>query len=112
MLTNKKEIVSALSNILPCHYELFCDTTTKLPCITYIEYENYDDKTGDTLGYSYIGYTIKIWSDDVGEIDGYAYEVDKCMRELGYTRISCYELTVNNQIEKIINYQALGLERF
>lgn len=112
MLSNKKELVSELGHILPCYYELYCDTTTKLPCITYIEYENYDDKTGDTFGYSYIGYTIKIWADDIKDIDGYAYEVDKCMRKLGYNRTNCYELTVDNQIEKVINYEAFGLERY
>lgn len=112
MLTTKKTIVAALSKILPCYYELFCDSKTEMPCITYIENNNYAEQTGDTLGYSSIEYTIKVWATEITNIEQYAAAVDAAMRELGFTRISANELVVENQIEKILTYSALGLEQF
>lgn len=112
MLSGKKEIVEELNKILPTYYELICDSNTKLPCFTYIEFENEQDKTGDTLGYSIIGYTIKLWADKVSDVDNYAIQLDKAMRKLGYRRRSSNELTVDNQIEKIMTYEALALEKF
>ena len=103
MLSGKTDIVKELNKILPTYYELFCDSNTKLPCFTYIENINQDVVTGDTLGYSSIGYTIKLWANDVADI---------VMRKLGYRRKSSNELTVDNQIEKIMTYEALGLENY
>ncbi len=112
MVSDKLDIQKSLNEILPCYYELFCDSKVKLPCFTYIEYENYNTMTGDTLGYSSIGYTIKVWANDVGDIDYYANEADKVLREKGYTLTSSNELTVDEQIEKIMNYEALGVEKY
>ena len=112
MLSGKTDIVKELNKILPTYYELFCDSNTKLPCFTYIENINEDVVTGDTLGYSSIGYTIKLWANDVADIDRYSNEADIVMRKLGYRRKSSNELTVDNQIEKIMNYEALGLENY
>ena len=51
MLNVKEQLVEALNTILPTYYELFCDSTTETPCITYIENLSYDTLTGDTFGY-------------------------------------------------------------
>jgi hypothetical protein len=112
MVSDKLDITKSLNEILPCYYELFCDSKVKLPCFTYIEYENYNTMTGDTLGYSSLGYTIKVWANDVADIDNYSDKADKVMREKGYRLISSNELVVDEQIEKVMNYEALGVERY
>lgn len=112
MLTSKKQVVAVLSNILPCYYELFCNGETKMPCITYIETENSANQTGDTIGYSTIEYTIKVWATEITNIEQYATAVDAAMRKMGFRRISATELSVENQYEKVMIYSALGLENF
>lgn len=60
MLDVKPQLVTALNKILPTYYELFVDSKTPLPCITYLEAGNSDNLTGDTLGYSDITFNVKI----------------------------------------------------
>lgn len=112
MLGSKKEVVATLSAILPCYYELFCNGETEMPCLTYIETNNSAEETGDTLGYSFIEYTIKVWATDMADIEQYAAAVDTAMRRLGFKRTSATELTIENQIEKVMIFSALGLENF
>lgn len=114
MIDYGKEVVSALSGVLPTYYELALTSGTKTPCISYQERNNYDYATGDTRGYSVISYTIKVWDNRISEISKYAIEVDKVMRQLGFTRTSCGELhdTNSTMIQKIMTYQAYGLEDF
>lgn len=71
MVNYHKEIVSALNTILPTHYELALTQKTKTPCISYQERNNYATQQGDTQGYSYISYTIKVWDNDLKAIQGY-----------------------------------------
>jgi hypothetical protein len=68
MIDYHKQLVSVLNNILPTHYELTLTSNTKTPCISYQERNNYATESGDTLGYSRISYTIKIWGNDIGII--------------------------------------------
>ena len=112
MLDVKKQLVSTLSVILPTYYELIVDSSIKLPCITYIEMDNSDDLTGDTLGYSDITFNVKVWGNSVDDIMVYAPQVDTAMRNLGYSRIASNELILGTQICKILTYQGLGLEQF
>lgn len=112
MLSDKPTIVSELNKILPAYYELYCDSNTGLPCFTYIENLNEVLYQGDTLEYSNIGYIIKLWARDVADIDYYMQEADITMRKLGYIRKSANEIVVGNQICKIMNYTALGLEKY
>lgn len=60
MIDYSKEIKTALSTILPTYYELFCDASVEKPCITYLPLDNYDDATGNTIGYSRLRFTIKL----------------------------------------------------
>lgn len=114
MIDYNKEVVSALKTVLPTYYELALTKNTKTPCISYQERNNYDADTGDTLGYSRISYTIKIWSNSIAEIQKYVLEVDRVLRALGFKRISANELADPNStmIQKILVYEALGLENF
>ena len=112
MIDYNKEVVSALSKVLPTHYELALTSKTNTPCISYQEANNYASDTGDTIGYSRINFTVKIWANSISVIQGYVVEVDKAMRALGFKRTSTGELFDNasTMIQKIMNYEALALE--
>lgn len=114
MIDYSKELVAALSVILPVHYELRLTKGTKTPCISYQERNNAVDTNGDTLGYSRISYTVKVWGNDIGELTYYAGEIDKALRPLGFKRISTGELYDINStmIQKILTYECLAYELF
>ncbi len=112
MLDVKKQLVSALKDILPTYYELIVDSSIKLPCITYLEIDNSDNLTGDTLGYSNLKMNVKIWANNMDDVMTYAPQVDTVMRNLGYSRIASNELIMGTQICKILTYEGLGLEEF
>ena len=114
MLNDKTRVVAKLKTILPTYYELSCDSNTPKPCITYNENFNVDDIKSMAYGYSRVQMTIKIWANgtDIGAVTNYAISVDSAMRELGYSRISSTELFVGGQIEKVLIYEALGIETY
>ena len=114
MVNNHVNLVSALNTILPTHYEMALTANTKTPCISYMELNNYVSASGDTLGYSYITYQIKVWANDIATIQKYALEIDKVLRPLGFKRISSGELYDNQStmIQKIMTYEGLALEDY
>lgn len=114
MIDYHNRMVSALSNILPVHYEMALTSKTKTPCISWMESNNYADVSGNTLGYSRISYQIKVWGNDLELIQGYALDVDKELRELGFKRTSARELYDINStmIQKVMHYEALALENY
>ena len=112
MLDVKKQLVSTLNKILPTYYELIVDSSTELPCITYLEMDNSDDLTGDTLGYSNITFNVKVWANSVDDAMLYGPQIDTAMRDIGYSRIASNELILGTQICKILTYQGLGIEEF
>ena len=74
MLDYKPTLVDELKTLgLPVHYDI-------------------THKDGDTLGYSYITYRIKIWSKRVSELAYYSVVIDNLMRKLGFERIGTSEL--------------------
>lgn len=114
MIDYTKQLVSALNSILPTHYELFLTSNTKTPCISYQERNNAVDRNGDTLGYSRVSYTVKVWGNDIAEINKYAIQIDNLLRPLGWKRVSIGELKDINStmIQKIMTFDALALEVF
>ena len=114
MIDYHKELVSALNTVLPTHYELALTSKTETPCISYQERNNYVAATGNTRGYSYISFTVKVWANDIATIQRYALEVDKVLRPLGFKRTSSNELYDINStmIQKILNFEALALEEY
>lgn len=114
MINYHPQLVSALNNILPTHYELALTENTKTPCISYQERNNYTTEDGDTIGYSRISYTVKVWGNDLAQLQGYALEIDKALRSLGFKRLSSGELYDNQStmIQKILTYEALALENY
>lgn len=107
-------IVNALKTILPTHYELTLYSGIDTPCISYMELNNADNAAGDTLGYSDVQYQVKVWSSDISEIQKYSLEVDKKMRECGFTRTASRELYDTNSamIQKVMTYAALAIENY
>ena len=114
MINYHKELVAALKTILPTHYEMVLHSDLKVPCISYMETNNYASDNGDTLGYSRITYQVKVWANDIATIQEYALKVDEALRPLGFKRISSGELYDNNSsmIQKIMTFEALALEQF
>lgn len=108
------DLVNALGTVLPTHYEMALTSGTAVPCISYMETNNYVSNHGSTLGYSYITYQIKIWANNIELIQKYAKEVDDVLRPLGLKRISTGELYDMNSsmIQKIMSYQGLALEEY
>ena len=114
MIDYHSNIVSALEKILPTHYEMVLHSGLATPCISYMEVNNYIQDSGDTMGYSRITYQVKVWGNNIAELQKYAVEVDKALRPLGFKRVSSGELYDYNStmIQKIMNYEALALENF
>lgn len=114
MIDYSKEIVAALETVLPTHYELNLHSGLDVPCISYQERNNAVDATGDTIGYSKLSYTIKVWGNDIAQLFNYAKQIDKVLRPIGFKRISSGELYDINStmIQKILTYEALVKEEF
>lgn len=114
MIDYHKEIVSALSKVLPTHYEMVLHSGLATPCISYMETNNYTSNSGDTVSYSRITYQVKVWGNDIAELQKYALQIDLVLRPIGFKRISSGELYDNNStmIQKIMTYEALGYENY
>lgn len=116
MIDYHPDLVSALNTVLPKNvwHELKLTKDTKTPCISFMENNNYDVATGNTLGYSRLSYTVKVWGNNLGELQQYAVAIDKALRPLGWSRVSGGELhdTQSTMIQKIMTYEALALETY
>lgn len=116
MIDYNKEVVNALNSVLPTHYEMALKKGTAIPCLSYMELNNYSetDVIGATIGYSRITYQVKVWGNRIADLQKYAVEVDKVLRPLGFKRVASGELYDNNStmIQKILTYECLALENF
>ena len=114
MVNYHQNMVSALNTILPTHYEMALTSKTITPCISYMELNNYVTEYGSHLTYSRVDYQVKIWGNDIGELQEYAEQVDNLLRTLGFKRISSGEMYDNNStmIQKILVYEALTKEQY
>jgi hypothetical protein len=114
MIDFHKEIVTALSSILPTYYEMVLHSGLQTPCISYMEVNNYQETEtiGATIGYSRLTYQVKVWGHDIGELQRYAVAIDKQLRPLGFKRTSSGELYDKNStmIQKILQYEVLKQE--
>lgn len=110
MIDFDPRIVQALSVILPTYYENFIIEDIALPCITYVENNNSSYLEGDTLRYSRLNYTIKLWMDNKKTQQSYLAEIDEVMKRMGFVRNSTMEIVSGRVIEKIMDYEAIGYE--
>lgn len=114
MVDYHANLVSALENILPTDYEMALHSGASTPRISYMEMNNYIQNNGDTIEYSRITYQVKVWGNNIAELQKYAIEIDKALRPLGFKRLSSGELYDNQStmIQKILTYEALALEEY
>lgn len=111
MYNYKDELTEALDTVLPTYYELFLDSDTKTPCITYLELSNMADLEGDTMRYSTLSFRIKIWGTINDDLFGYAEDLDEVMFSLGFKRTAYNELVIDTTIQHIFTYEAVALEK-
>lgn len=114
MIDYNKELVAALGKVLPTYDELRLTSNSKTPCYSYQERNNYAEATGDTIGYSRIVFTVKVWACDLETLNRYAKEADKILRPIGFRRTSTNELAQagSTMRQKIMTFEALALEEF
>ena len=114
MIDYHAELVRALNTVLPTHYEMTLTSKTKTPCISYMETNNYVSASGNTLGYSRVTYQVKVWGNNISELQKYALQIDAVLRPLGFTRIASGELydRESTMIQKILTFEALALEDY
>lgn len=111
MIDYKPQLVAALQTVGTVHYELFTDSNTKVPCITYLESRNSDRETSEILNYSNIEFTVKVWAKKVSEISKMSQQIDEALRPLGFQRTGSNELSHNDLIQRVMYYSAIGVER-
>lgn len=114
MIDFGENMVSALETVLPTYHELALTSKCDVPCISWQERNNYVYANGDTLGYSVLAFTVKVWARTPAEIMKYSLMVDAVLRPIGFKRTSSTELYDRNStmIQKIMTYEALGQEQF
>ena len=114
MVDYHKELVSALETVLPTHYEMALTADTETPCISFQERNNYVSTSGNTLGYSRIIYTVKVWANRLADIQKYSLMIDDVLRPIGFKRTSANELYDINStmIQKVLTYEALAYETY
>ena len=116
MIDYHTNLVKALNTILPTHYEMVLHSGLKTPCISYMETNNYaaTETLGATVGYSRITYQVKVWGNDIAELQKYALQIDAVLRPLGFKRVASGELYDKNSaiIQKILTFEALATEEF
>lgn len=105
MIDLSTTVVATISEILPLRYELSIGDKVEFPCATYIESNNASIVDGNTIRYSNLVFTIKIYSYDKEELMTKALLVDDAMYSLGFRREYSNEMSINGQIIKVINYQ-------
>lgn len=114
MVDYNTQLVSALDNILPTHYEMALHSGLDTPCISYMELNNAAEEEGDTIGYSRISYQVKVWGNEIEILQRYALAIDSALRPLGFKRVGSRELydKESTMIQKIMTFEAKALEEF
>lgn len=114
MINYHAELVKALNTVLPTHYEMTLTANTQTPCISYMETNNYVSSLGDTLGYSVVTYQVKVWGNNIADLQKYALQIDEVLRPLGFKRTSSGELydRESTMIQKIMTFEATAYEEF
>lgn len=111
MIDYKPTLVESLRTLgLPVYYEVFVDSETEVPCITYYEMDNTSFKEGDTLRYSRLAFSIKIWGKDLETLSTYSIQIDAVMKVLGFTRTNTVELWLDGIGQRQLKYSALAQE--
>lgn len=114
MVDVTNEVCTKLETIgIPVQLELFLDSETPIPCITYREANNnYVIRGNTSLEYSKITYHIKVWADLEADLVSYGKQVDDLMRQMGFKRTNITELWLDNKGQRDFTYEANAYEYF
>ena len=115
MIDFHPQLINALKTVgLPLHYEMVVNSNTKVPCITYLELSDSIRTQSDVTDISNISYQVKVWANSIKEIQTYAPQVDRVMRDLGFSRTGAAELfdTNSTMIQKVFTYEGINLEKY
>lgn len=103
-----EEVKEVLSTVLPTYYELFLDTSSSTPCISYQLTQNMEESKGNTLCWERINLRVKLWVSTVQEMVEYSNEIDEAVATLGtFRRTSANELNEGDLICRIMDYSIL-----
>ena len=94
----------------PVYYEAFSEKTG-VPCVSYMETTNRTTAKGDTLTYSTIGFTVKIWAGTIGELINLSENIDGVLQNNGFHRTEAFETREDDLLVKILRYEATSYER-
>ena len=112
MVDLKPQVVEVLEALgLPVYYELFADASTPTPCITYMELNNADYLTGDTIEYSNLAFQIKVWSKSVSVMSQKSIEIDNALKQLGFRRTFAAELFAGDMGQRIMRFEAIAFKK-
>jgi len=104
-------VYSALKTIgLPVLPETTFNSTSPIPCVTYVEFSNIDTIVGDTLEYSEIITMVKVWSNDLSVLMANAKLIDVKIKALGYIRDFGSPLFGVGTGQYILRYKATAKE--
>ena len=108
MIDLHSTIVTALKTIgLPVHYEMVLHSGLATPCISYMGLTDYVQAQTDVSDIRSVSYQIKIWSNDVSDIQTYAAQIDGVMRDIDFKRTSSAELYDNiDQVYRSTLYES------
>ena len=90
--------------------ELFANSATSIPCITYTPVANDDIYVGDTMSYARIAFLVKIWVERVEDFYTHAETIDTNLKALGYTREMLGTQKTKEITQYILRYSATGYE--
>ena len=112
MIDFKPQVVEELEKVLPTYYELFLGKDIELPCITYSVGNDEEIIHTEEAGVTNIRFIVKLWGYSISELSQYAKQADAAMRAMGFRRNNYNELSTDNQICLIFNYEGTALEKF
>lgn len=105
MINMTEYLVSNLISLgYPVVYEYSIEHEVPTPCITFVESANNSYAKGDSLSYSDILYTIKVWEKDLAKQTEVVLQMDELLTPLGLTR----EFATDFKDCKILRYRAIG----
>ena len=107
------DVVTALKTAYTdVYYEEFLDEQCAKQCISYREDLNAERLPGNTIGYSDVTYTVKVWGYSLSWVLEIACSVDDKMSALGFHRESSAELINGDYICKVLRYTGLCQETY
>lgn len=113
MIDYRPTLVQELETLgYPVYYELFLDSDTPTPCITYqLSNDETVTEADNMVRYSRQTYLLKVWAgDDLATLAAITSLLDTKMFELGFKRINYNELWFDTDVVGILRYQGLGKE--